>query len=292
VRTISEGRTWPIRYRNASETDIEAEHAVFVAAEGELLRRHGFAWAAPPKERFAPEHLHFLAHDGPRCFVAVSDGEVVGYSAVIVREETSYLAALFVHPGVQGQGVGRELLALAFAEAPRRRMTISDAIQPISNALYARYGMLPSTPILGFEGEASDIPPSDLDAAAPTAAALAALDRAAYGFDRAVDHAFWQAQARGTLWLRDGEPVAYSYRWPTGRIGPIAGCDEASAAAALRAELSREPKATIEIPGTSRSLVRVAFTAGLRLTAPPGLLLLSDGIEPPRSLAISSYGLT
>jgi hypothetical protein len=151
--------------------------------------------------------------------------------------------------------------------------------------------MLPATPILGFEGEPSDTLPSGVSAVARTAAALAVLDRAAYGFDRAVDHAFWGARASATLWLRDGEPVAYSYRWPTGRIGPIAGSDEAGAASALWAELGREPRAQIEVPGTSRSLVRVALAAGLRLTAPPGLLLLSDGIEPPRSLAISSYGL-
>jgi GNAT superfamily N-acetyltransferase len=282
----------PITYRNATGNDIEAEHAVFVAAEGELLRRHGFGWSTPPPiDRFAPGHHHLLAHDGQRCFVAESDGRVVGYSAVIVREEASFLAALFVDPGSQGVGVGRKLFALAFAEAPARRMTISDAIQPISNALYARNGLLPATPILGFEGHPSNIEPSDLEASRPAADALAVLDRAAYGFDRSVDHAFWAAQASPTLWLRNGEPVAYSYRWPTGRVGPIAGKDEASAAAALWAEVGREPSLHVEIPGTCRSLVRVALAAGLRLTAPVGLLLLSDGIEAPHSLAISSYGL-
>lgn len=134
-------------------------------------------------------------------------------------------------------------------------------------------------------------PPSGLVASEPTPAALALLDRAAYGFDRAVDHAFWAAQATPTLWRRDGEPVAYSYAWPRGRVGPVGGRDEASAAAALRAELARQPESSVEIPGTSRSLVRVALAAGLRIAPPPGLLLLSDGVEPPRSLAISSYGL-
>lgn len=282
----------PITYRNATQDDIEAEHAVFVAAEGELLRRHGFDWPTPPPvERFALTHRHLLAHDRRRCYVAEADGRVVGYAALIVREDTSYLAALFVDPASQGMGVGRELLALALAEAPLRRMTISDAIQPISNALYARHGLIPATPILGFEGHASNLVPAGLEASAPVASAVADLDRAAYGFDRSPDHAFWASVANSTLWLRDGEPVAYSYRWPTGRVGPVAGCDEASAAAALWAELGREPSSRVEIPGTCRSLVRVAFTAGLRLTAPAGLLLLSDGVEAPRSLAISSYGL-
>jgi hypothetical protein len=117
------------------------------------------------------------------------------------------------------------------------------------------------------------------------------LDRLAYGFDRTIDHAFWSAHASPTLWLRDGEPVAYSYRWSSGRIGPLAGRDDASAAAALWAELPGPELPFVEIPGTSRSLVKVALAAGMRLTAPPGLLLVSDGVEPLRTVAISSYGL-
>jgi len=215
----------------------------------------------------------------------------VGYSAAFVRQDTWFLAALFIDPGHQGIGVGRTLLELAMEGAPPHRITISDAIQPISNALYAKHGMLPATPILGFSGVPKIEGPLTLTASEPTTPALELLDDAVYGFDRAVDHAFWASRAVPTLWLRDGEPVAYSYRWPTGQIAPLGGRDEGSAAEALRSELTRVATTSIGIPGTSRSLVRAAFAAGLRLDAPPGLLLLSDGVEPPRSLAISSYGL-
>lgn len=279
-------------YRNATADDVEAEHAVFVAAESELLDRHGFGWAEPPSvERIAPILRHLLRHDSERCFVAEVDGRVVGYSAGFVRDETWFLASLFIEPAHQGVGIGRRLFELACTGAPRNRITISDAIQPASNALYAKHGLLPATPIIGFAGRPTLAGSSELVAAEPAAAALALLDRVAYGFDRAVDHAFWAAEATPTLWLRGGEAVAYSYHWPSGRIGPLAGRDEESAAAALRAELARQPAPKIEIPGTSRSLVRVALAAGLRIITPPGLLLLSDGIEPPRTLAISSYGL-
>lgn len=290
---VRDQRTAPrIAYRQATDADIEAEHAVFVAAEGDLLERHGFGWPEPPPlERMAPGLRHLLAHDGGRCFVAEQDGRVVGYSAVFVRQDTAFLAALFIDPSHQGMGVGRELFALAFDGAPPRRLTISDAIQPISNAIYARNGLLPITPILGFRGEVTGVRASGLEAATPESDALAALDLAAYGFDRAVDHVYWATRARPMLWLREGSPVAYSYRWPTGRIGPIAGRDETTAAAALLAELEQPGAVSVEIPGTSRSLVRVALGAGLQLLAPAGLLLVSDGVEPPRSIAISSYGL-
>lgn len=281
-----------VSYRAATDSDIEGQHAAFVAAEGELLDRHGFGWATPPPvDALAPGFRHFLRHDAERCFVAESEGRVVGYSAAWVRGDAWFLAGLFIDPAFQGRGVGRRLIELAMAGAPRHRMTISDTIQPISNALYAKRGMLPTTPILTFRGTASITGSApDVTAVEPESAALARLDQAVYGFDRALDHAYWATQAAPTMWLRDGEAVAYSYRWPSGKIGPLGGMDEGSAAAALRAELARIPSATLMIPGTSRSLVRTAIDAGLRLIAPPGLLLLSDGMEPPRTLAISGYG--
>lgn len=281
-----------VSYRQARDDDVEAQHAVFLAAEGELLGRHGFAWRNPPPvDAVAPGYLHLLRHDGERCFVAEADGRVVGYSAGFVRGTAWFLASLFIDPAYQGVGVGRRLLELALSGASGQRLTISDAIQPVSNALYAKHGLYPITPILGFKGPSKVEVASDLSASEITPSALAMLDQAAYGFDRAVDHGFWATQAVPTLWRHGDEAVAYSYRWPTGRIGPLAGRDDAAAAAALAAELGRPINHLVQIPGTSTSMVRVAIEAGLELAAPPGLLLLSEGMAPPRSLAISSYGL-
>jgi GNAT superfamily N-acetyltransferase len=286
-----------VTYRRATEADVPGEHEVFVAAESQLLDRHGFSWPTrPPLEALAPSLRHLIRHDGERCLVAEADGRIVGYSTGIIRGGWWFLAALFIDPGFQGRGVGRTLLEGAMRGAPARRMTITDSIQPISIALYGKHGLLPITPVLGFEGSATrgDVTGGDttgLIAASPDPAALLALDQAAYGFDRAVDHAFWASQAQPTLWLRDGAPVAYSYRWPGGKIGPLAGLDETSAGDALLAELDRRPDAAITIPGTARALVRTALASGLRLGAPPGILHVSEGFEPPRSLAIASYGL-
>jgi GNAT superfamily N-acetyltransferase len=261
-----------VTYRRTTEADIEAEHAVFVAAEGELLERHGFAWADPPSaDRLAPGRRHVLRTDGERCFVAeADDGTVVGYSGAFVRDATWFLSSLFVHPAAPGMGVGRRLFELAFDGAPARRITITDSIQPVSNALYANHGLLPITPILSFAGEVEIDRPDDLRSAGLDGRALEALDLAGYGFDRAVDHPYWQSVADGTLWRRDGAPVAYSYAWPSGRIGPIVGRDGTSAAAALRAELARGGHHVVEVPGTSRRVVEMALSSGLRLGARPG----------------------
>ena len=175
------------------------------------------------------------------------------------------------------------------ASARPRRLTITDSIQPISNGLYAQYGLLPATPMLALAGTPRVEEQDALEPAAPTPEALAALDAAGYGFDRAVDHAYWREVGRSALWLRGSEPAAYTYVVGD-RVGPVAGADPQAAAHALRAELARaEREVRVLVPGTSRALVEAAVAAGLRIQGPPGLLLLSARAQAPTSLAISGY---
>jgi hypothetical protein len=117
------------------------------------------------------------------------------------------------------------------------------------------------------------------------------LDRVAYGFDRNTDHDFWASQAKATVWQRNGQTLAYSYVSERGWLGPLAGRDEESAAAALRAELARQPNVMLEIPGSAGALVEVAFASGLRIVNPPGLLLQSRPGRIPTTLVISGYWL-
>lgn len=290
-----------MEFRPASESDLAGEYAVFAAAQEELHTRRGAAWLAPPFDpagMWAQVHRHLLTHDGERSFVAEQDGRIVGFTAALVRGDCWFFSALFIDPAHQGRGVGRRLLDLAWDGSHRRRITITEAIQPVSTGLYAARGLLPVTPVLGFTGQsAAGISGGALEPATPTPDALRAIDLAAYGFDRAVDHEFWaRTSARATLWLRAGEPCAYSYSgglfYGGGLIGPVAGREAACAAQALRAELdgSAGTDIRVDIPGSATALVEVALDAGLRLTD-PGLLLLSSGQLPPTGYAIHSYWL-
>ncbi len=81
-----------------------------------------------------------------------------------------------------------------------------------------------------------------------------------------------------------------SYRWPDGRIGPLAGVDPENASAALTAELMMNGSASVEIPGSAGALLRTALEAGLRIEPPLGLLLGTEGVKAPAALAISTYG--
>lgn len=212
--------------------------------------------------------------------VAEEAGRLLGFGASWQRDEHWFLASLFVDETAQGGGLGSTLLDAVWGAAARRR-TITDAIQPVSNALYGRRGLIPATPILRFAGH----PNSDGRGLRPEKADLAAIDVAAYGFDRAIDHAYWEQHARRTTW-----PGAYTYTFPGGEIGPVAGLDAGAAAGALAAELARAGgDVRLQIPGSSRALVEVALAAGLRLEPVPGLLLLSETLQPPTALAVGGY---
>jgi GNAT superfamily N-acetyltransferase len=278
--------------RTTTDADVPALDDVFRVAIGDVFRRHAFEPPNPPPEAFAAQHRHLLRHDRERSFVAEDAGRVVAFVAALERGDAWFLSSLFVRPEHQGRGLGRALLERAWGGEGRRRLTLTDSIQPISNGLYARCGLVPTTPLLALVGTPEVDGRETLEPAAPTPEALAALDAAAYGFDRSVDHAYWREVGKGTLWLRAGESAAYSYVVGGAWIGPVAGVDPRAAASALRSELARaEGPVRVLVPGTSRELVEAALAAGLRIGGPPGLLLLSASARAPTSLAISGYTL-
>jgi GNAT superfamily N-acetyltransferase len=266
--------------RPTTADDLQALHTLFAAALGGVFAPHGFATPAPGLEVFANQHRHLL--ETGTSVVAEDDGRLLGFGVSWQRADDWFLASLFVDPAAQGRGTGPALLDAVWGRAERRR-TITDAIQPVSNALYGRRGLIAATPILTFSGR----PESDGHGLEPEAAEIAEVDLAAYGFDRASDHVYWERYAERTTW-----PGAYSYVFPGGTIGPVAGVDAAAASAALAAELARaDGEVRVRIPGSARALVEVALAADLRLDAVPGLLLLSENASPPTALALAGYML-
>ena len=267
--------------------DLPALHEVFLAAISGVYLPHSFQPPSPPVDVFTTQQEHVLRTGVSQ--LAVNEGTIAGFASAWSRGDDWFLASLFIAPAAQRRGLGRSLLDAVWGGDFARRRTITDAIQPISNALYGSRGLAPTTPVLVFSGVPAP------GGAAPLqhgSGELAPIDAAAYGFDRADDHDYWSRHARRTVWLREGEPVAYSYAFPGGSIGPVAGLDPAAAAGALEGELaSAEGSVYLRVPGSSRTLVATALRRGLRLSPTPGLLLLSETAAPPNSLAIAGYML-
>ena len=265
--------------RPTTDGDLPALHATFVDAIATVFAPRGFEAPAPSFEVFSTLQRHVLATGVG--YVAEAEGKVIGFASAWTRGDDWFLACLFIRARAQGRGVGPRLLDAVWGDAPRRR-TVTDAIQPVSNVLYGRRGLTPVTPLLTFKGT-----PSLETSAEEAPADLAAIDAAAYGFDRRVDHRYWTLHARRREW---GD--AYSYVFPGGDLGPVAGLTAGAAARALAAELAHaEGSVRVRIPGSARELVAVALRARLRLDPVPGLVLLSPGVEPPAALAPSGYML-
>jgi GNAT superfamily N-acetyltransferase len=280
-----------VELRPTTVGDLPALHTLFLASIAGVFRPHGFDPPAPPFEVFAAQQGHVL--ETGRSVVAERDGAFAGFAGAWRRDDHWFLASLFVAPERQGEGIGPALLDAVWDGDARVRRTITDAIQPVSNALYGRRGLAPVTPVLAFSGRPTaggGAPFARADGDAAAAKRVAEIDRAAYGFDRAPDHAYWRRTARASVWLRDGEPVAYSYAWAGGAVGPVAGLDAEAAAGALAGELeSARDAVTVRVPGSSRRLVALALDSGLRLSPTPGLLLVSGDTQPPDALAIGSF---
>jgi len=84
--------------------------------------------------------------------VAERDGEVVGAALALLREGLWGLSLLFAEPSVQGEGVGRELLARARAYGDDARgWMILSSVDPRAMRAYARLGlaMHPSVAAVG-----------------------------------------------------------------------------------------------------------------------------------------------
>jgi GNAT superfamily N-acetyltransferase len=95
---------------------------------------------------------HLLKTDPEGAWVAEHDGEVVGCALALVREDVWGLSLFGIRPGLQGQGIGRQLLdaALRYAEG-RRGAIILSTTDPRAMRRYALAGF-ELRPCVAFAG--------------------------------------------------------------------------------------------------------------------------------------------
>ncbi|HSW43848.1 MAG TPA: GNAT family N-acetyltransferase [Patescibacteria group bacterium] len=246
---------------------------------------------------------HLRQTDPDRFLVAVrreADGaeRVVAFVSASRRDQVWFLGMLFVHPDEQARGLGRALLeaVLPVGDDSVALATCTDAAQPISSALYARYGIVPRMPVLelvgrpdrnrsaALPGGVRAVPFTILAAGAADGpgehrltAALATIDRATLGYAHPRDHAFLAETGRlGHLYeAGGGRIVGYGYVSPVGRIGPVAVEDPALLPGVLGHLLRAvEPAGafSVWVPGAAGAAVTSLLDAGLRLEDYPALL--------------------
>lgn len=243
-----------LTYRPVRVDEIETCARIWRTAINDYIVRLGQEEVPPEMNPVIRLFTHLQSTDPERFIVAsrpdeTGAEEIVSFALAISRERLWYLSMLFVLPELQGAGIGRQLLARVLPDDDGIvRATATDSAQPISNALYATYGIAPRMPLLNLSGlperpEAfgrlpSGIVPVAFEAIADgppggpgdarLAAAVDELDRELLGAAHPMDHRFLrQERRRGWLYHGpDGLPIGYGYAGEAGRLGPVAVRDE------------------------------------------------------------------
>jgi len=290
-----------VRYRLPTEADLPACEATWRDGLNDYLVPMGQYEIPADNPSLRLLHAHALATDPERFWVATRDAAVVGFGSAVRRGPVWFLSMLFVRPGLQAGGVGRELLR-RILPAPGDDAILAtgtDSAQPISNGLYASVGIVPRMPMFNLvgrptrPGELSSLPPgvtaAPLDGAdragrrvgRPTLEMeIDELDETTLGFRHGIDHDFVRRQGRIGFAYRDGrgDLLGYGYTSEVGRIGPIATRDpdlHAPIVADLIDAVVPRGASAIWVPGPAGATMQMLVRAGLRMEGFPVLVCWS-----------------
>jgi GNAT superfamily N-acetyltransferase len=225
--------------RTMGEDDVPAVHALIVSAFGDLDRRLGREYPAPPPD-LAQSRARFgrvLATDPGGTWVSARDGELTGVASSIVREGVWGLSMFVVAPAAQGTGAGRALLAraVAYGDDARGRIILASR-DPRAIGMYARLG-LDLHPSVAAGGRPRELPwPDGVRVGGPADLPLTeVVDRAVRGAAHGEDILAMLAGG-AELIVAPGRGYAV-LRGGTVRL--LAALDEAAAAGVLRGALAR-----------------------------------------------------
>ncbi len=289
------GRREPV-LRPATPADLPAAGATWRDAINDYI--------APLNQQPIPDelrpigrlHAHLQATDPERFWVAttpadVADGSerVVAFVSAYVREPLWFLSMLFVRPEEQRRGLGRRLLGRVLPDPADGLVlaTATDSLQPISNALYSTYGIVPRMPLINLvgrpepdariEGLPAGVRAVALDADGADDAEIERLDRERAGFSHPQDHAYVRAEGRRGWLYRgpDGSALGYGYASEVGRVGPVAVRDDellAPVLGHLLTAVAPRGASAVWVPGHADRAVVALLQLGLRFEGFPVLL--------------------
>lgn len=293
-----------VLFRPAGPADLPACEEIWRDALNDYLLPLGQMEIPPDNTSLRLLHDHARATDPELFWVATEDTggqeEIVAFASAVRRETVWFLSMLFVRPGRQLGGLGRALLGRIVppdTDAAITRAVATDTAQPISNGLYASFGMVPRLPLFNIVGRATrpealvgllaGIQATRREASAPAGPAerdgdaeVAALDRETLGFAHPEDHAFLRRQGRIRFDYQDagGRLVGYGYTSELGRLGPVAVRDQALLAQVVADLLAAVPPrgaSAMWVPGAAGPTMEMLVRAGYRIEGFPVLLCWS-----------------
>jgi GNAT superfamily N-acetyltransferase len=303
-----------VSYRPPRRSELADCALIWYSAVDDYMARLNRPLPSPYLDPLLKLLDHLLTTDPERFLVAVrpttagpNQGreEVVGFGIAAQREHVWYLSQLYVLPEAQGHGIGRALLTQILPSAaapdpapdsdqssgrvPAGRPGIlamcTDSAQPVSNALYAGYGIVPRMPVFNLVGNPNPAALGRLPAgieAVPLdrpemAEAVDAIDHAVLGYAHPVDHAHLRAGGRTGFVFQShaGEALGYGYSSEAGRFGPIAALDDTLTAPIighLMHNIRPRGATSAWVPGANDRAMVALLRAGLRIEGFPALM--------------------
>lgn len=264
-----------VTYRAGTPEDSYAVFYLFEETIADLVRRFGATTPTSPEalakmwdeRRSLYDHL---ARTADQYWIAEQVGEIIGFSRAIMRGGMQELTELFVKPGIQSSGVGRELITRALPSGAAHR-TIIATPDFRAQALYLKMGVYPRFPIYYF-GRTPDIVPLETDLgfvpAAESLEALAGIDQQILGHRRDVDHQWLLGERQVYLYTRAGQIVGYGYVGH--RNGPFALLNAADFPAVLahaESEAARQGREHfgVEVPTINQTALAYLVSRGFKL---------------------------
>lgn len=287
-----------IEYRLGVEADDVPTYHVFAEANRELFIRRGLpdTFGPEPPVRMMAFRGYARQHHGDGYWVAYDGDRMVGFGIGVRHPGVWYLAALQILPEYQGRGIGQRLLELTLrtAESSDTVCAISAGMQPVSNAIYVRAGMLPWVPIFDWETpEGADVPDLDVDPGTdcrPTRAAsdVAEIDRRVVGIDRGSQLDFWLERPDMQCFVlsRQGEAAGYAFVSDSGAIGPAAVLRQSDAGTVLAASVARlrangVERVSFEAAGLCPEAYDVVSCLGMRIAGTALIVVSSRPLWTP-----------
>lgn len=278
-----------LTFRPGTIADSYHVFCLFEESLADLNRRHGSTTPTSIADPAALSqmwderrslYLH-LAGSAKHFWIAERGGQIIGFSRSILRDGVFQLTELFVLPGQQSSGVGRELLARTFSTEGAATRSIIASADVRAQALYLKAGVYPRFPIYYFGRKpgtvtlATDLSLEPITASPGNLAVIGELDKVIVGHRRDADHAWLSADRQGYLYYRGDQPVGYGYLGV--RNGPFALLDPNDFPAVL-AHAESEAAANgrdfgVEVPMVNRTAVDYLLGRGFRMDSFMAILM-------------------
>lgn len=262
-------------------------------SSGEIFGRFGYASQQDISSTINPFYEFTLRHEPEGFRVAVDEHDaVIGTAISWVRAPLWFLSHLFILPGHQDRGVGKNLLDQALryaAERPCMTMSvITFAFNPVSVALYTKAGMYPREPVYLFSGNPCAsfrknvseraCPDQPVQAGGDSIDRLCRIDENVLGMPRRLHHEYLLLEQRYPCYLFSGHggECGYAYVSHQGGVGPVAAPSpnlfEHAFSWAIFAAARQRGRVSAMVPGSGKTGMRVALEAGMKIRMSYSLL--------------------